>query len=194
MPDYKIIFGFIATLIALVSYVPYIRDVLKGKTKPHAFSWFVWGLLTAIGFAVQVVEHGGAGAWALGITVPLCLFICLYAFFKGNREFSLFDWLSLAGSLLAIFLWWLTGDPFLAVILISIADVVGFFPTFYKSYYRPQDETSSMYSLSAIKYLFSLVASQSYTLTLAFYPGVLVIANGVFVLMLFIRKKQLKIK
>lgn len=194
MLDYKIILGLIATIIALVSYIPYIKDIWKGKTKPHAFSWFIWGLLTAIAFGVQVLEHGGAGAWATGITIPLCFYIFLFALRKGKKDFSIFDWLSLLGALLAIFLWWFTGEPLLAVILVTLADVLGFFPTFYKSFHRPHDETSILYSLSAVKYFLSLLALENYNLTLGLYPGVLVIANSLFVLLLFVRKKQLKLK
>ena len=61
MTLYKIILGSLAGIIAIVSYIPYLKDVLKGKTKSHAFSWFVWAMLTGIGFAVQIFEHGGVG-------------------------------------------------------------------------------------------------------------------------------------
>src|SRR5580698_5703228 len=62
----KEILGASAILIGCISYVPYFRTIFSGKTKPHAFSWLVWGILTAIAFGGQIVGKGGAGAWVTG--------------------------------------------------------------------------------------------------------------------------------
>lgn len=42
----KEIIGVTAVLLAFISYAPYIRDILKGRTKPHVYSWFVWGFVS----------------------------------------------------------------------------------------------------------------------------------------------------
>ncbi len=82
--EYKIFLGYLAVIIGIVSYVPYITNIFRGKTKPHAFSWLVWSVLTGIAFAAQVVEHGGAGSWITGSTALTCVVIFILALFKGN--------------------------------------------------------------------------------------------------------------
>ena len=65
MDDYhkmKTALGIFAILIGIYSYIPYFRDIFTGRTKPHAFTWFVWFLLTAIAFFAQLAGNGGAGA------------------------------------------------------------------------------------------------------------------------------------
>ena len=58
---YRGFLGFAATVIALISYVPYFRDIFVEKTKPHAFTWFIWGVLTVIAFVGQMSGHAGPG-------------------------------------------------------------------------------------------------------------------------------------
>ncbi len=31
----------IAVALTFVGYVPYMRDTIKGKTRPHVYTWFV---------------------------------------------------------------------------------------------------------------------------------------------------------
>jgi len=85
MMEYKIIFGSIAVGLSFIQYFPYIRDILRGTTKPHAFSWFVWGLPALIVFAAQALKGGGAGAWATGVTALLCTLIFVMSLSRGKR-------------------------------------------------------------------------------------------------------------
>lgn len=60
--DFKVILGFVATGLAIISYVPYIREMLNGKTKPHTFSWLIWAIITYIAGAAQLAGGGGWGS------------------------------------------------------------------------------------------------------------------------------------
>ena len=140
--------GIFAIVIGIYSYIPYFRDIVAGRTKPHAFSWFVWALLTGIAFFAQLHGKGGAGAWV-------------------------------------------TDDPVGSVILITIIDALAFVPTFRKSYHKPNEETASTYSLSALKFAVAIAALSTVSVTTALYPLSLVVTNGVFVMMLLSRRKRL---
>jgi hypothetical protein len=84
----KLFFGILPIIPAAIAYYYYFRDMFKGKTKPHAFSWLVWGILAGNGFITQVSAHGGIGAWATGITSVASLTISLshYALVQHNRR------------------------------------------------------------------------------------------------------------
>ncbi|MDO8552610.1 MAG: hypothetical protein Q7S01_03735 [bacterium] len=192
--EYKIILGYITIVIAILGYIPYFRDIFRGKTKPHVFSWFIWGLINVIVFLAQVVGHGGAGSWVTAVTALACLTIAALSLRNGKRDFSVIDWLSLAGALLAILLWVVTSEPLLTVILLTIADIIGFVPTFRKSYSKPQEETVAAFALAGLKYAIALFALNSFTMTTALFPTSLVLTNLVFVAMLMIRRKQLRLK
>jgi hypothetical protein len=64
--NYKIVLGVVATIIGFVGYAPYLRNLFLKKTKPHAFSWLVWGILEATAFFAQISKGGGPGAWVTG--------------------------------------------------------------------------------------------------------------------------------
>lgn len=192
MSDFKNILAVIAVFIGVVSYIPYLRDIYLNKTNPHAFSWGMWGLLTGIAFAAQLSEGAGAGAWVTGFTAAACFFIALIALIKGSRTFPKIDWLFLASSLVALFLWWLSNNPLLAVILITITDAASFAPTFRKTWKLPNQETASTYALSAIKFILAIAALDSFVVVNWLYPASLVLMNGAFVIMLFARQQYLE--
>jgi hypothetical protein len=191
-PFVKSVLGGGAVVLAFIGYIPYFLDIFKGKTKPHAFSWLVWGVLTAIAFVGQVVESGGPGAWATGFTALVCFVIFTLALKKGEKVITTGDKASLLGSFLALWLWWWTSDPLGAVILITIIDALGFYPTLRKSWLKPWEETQIMYLLAGLKFVVALFALESYTVVTWLYPASLVILNIGFSFLLFIRKRQLR--
>lgn len=189
----KVFLGSLAILIAIYSYIPYFRNILRGKTKPHAFSWFIWSLLTGIAFFAQIADKGGPGAWVTGFTALVCFFFFILALNRGEKNIVWLDWLSLIGALVALAIWTLTSDPLLSVILITVIDGLGFIPTFRKSFNKPNEETALTYSLSAIKFAIAIAALDNVTIVTTLYPASLVIMNGLFVVMVLMRRKKLSL-
>lgn len=189
--DLKVALGIIATIIAFVSYVPYFRDIIRGQTKPHAFSWLIWGLLTGIAFIGQLIDNAGPGSWVTGFTTIVCLFIFIFALQRGEKHITKSDQISLAGAIMAIGLWLVTSDPLLAIILITVIDALGFYPTFRKSFYKPDQETAITYTLSAVKFAIAILALETYTIITWLYPASLVVMNAGFVVMLLVRRRRL---
>ncbi len=189
--DLKIILGSAGALIGLSSYVPYYRDIFRGRTKPHPFSWFVWGLVSSIAFFAQISSDGGIGAWATGVTSLACFSIALSGVFFGEKHITTLDVISFTGALAGIIIWRETHDPFFAVVLMVAVHTLGFVPTFRKAYLRPYEETLLTYILSLFKWGFGLLALSSFTPTTALFPAAIFTMNSTFSLMLFIRRKQL---
>lgn len=190
LADIKTYVGFAAIIVAVVSYVPYFRDIFAGKTKPHAFTWLVWAVLNGIAFAGQVQGNGGAGAWAVGFTTLATFSIFILALFKGEKDIRRFDWLCLIGSALSLIPWIITNDPLISVVLITIIDVFGFMPTIRKSIKRPHQETLSTFILSTLKYGLVVVALGEYSLVTLLFPLTIALLNGLFVVLLIVRRRQ----
>lgn len=186
--------GAIATIMALVSYIPYFQDIAKGKTKPHAFSWLIWALLTAIGFAGQISDSAGPGAWVTGFTALACFSIFIAALFKGEKNITKFDWSCLWLSIAAIPLWMITSTPLWSVILITVIDTVGFLPTFRKAYLKPFEETVITFTISTVKFVIAIIALTNFSVVTILYPASLVIMNGAFVVMIYMRRVALSDK
>lgn len=189
--NYKIVVGIAAVIISFIGYIPYFRDILNKKTKPHVFSWFVWGLSGGIGFFAQIVSGAGSGAWIMGLGFTVCVAITILAFRQGEKTITLSDWVAFGGALLGLILWQLTDNPLLAIIFVILSDLLAFIPTFRKSYHKPHEETFVSWVFSSLKYLLALVAIQSYSLTTVLYPLYLSLSNGGFAIMLLVRRRIL---
>ena len=190
MPDYKIILGYISTAVALFTYVMYLWAIYKGQAKPHAFTWFVWGLINVIGFAAVTVSGGESGAWILAGNVVGCWTIATVGFYQRHVTFDRFDWLALTAALLGIFLWWLTDNPLSAVILICISDATGVIPTIRKAYRLPFDENVSSFVVSCLNYILAIIALESFYPTNWLYQATSMIVNTILVVLILIRRKQ----
>lgn len=185
----KNILGALAVITAFVGYIPYIRDILLGKTKPHSFSWLIWCLTAAISFAGQISDNAGPGSWVMGTVAVVCFGIFLLSLKKGEKNIVLIDYICLAISLLAIVSWILTDTPLYAVILVTLGDVFGFIPTIRKSISKPYEETLFMYGASSIQFIFSLFALENISIITTLNPFVLAFINLGFVFILIARRR-----
>lgn len=189
--DLKVIIALIAVAMTVVGYFFYFRDIFANKTKPHAFSWLVWALLTGIAFFGQLTDDAGPGAWVTATTAALAFIIFGLAIKKGEKDITRSDKWNLLGAGAALVLWFITSDPLLSVILITVVDFLGFMPTIRKSYHKPHEETLIHYVLAGLKFVLAIIALDNYTLVTWLYPASLVAANLFFVFMLVVRRRKL---
>ena len=188
----KDMFGLLSLVLSVVSYVPYARSIFVANTKPHAFTWLVWGAVMAIAFVAQLLDKAGAGSWATGLSAAFCLGIGVVALFRGEKHITRGDWIALVITLLAIPLWVVTSDPLWSVLLVTGIDAVAYYPTFRKSYVKPDEELAFKYVLTVIRYLFSLLALEHYTVVTSVYQLVSIVMEMAIVVMLVWRRAVLK--
>lgn len=191
MYETQVTLGVLGSLFGLASYIPYFRDIFRHKTKPHSFSWFVWGLVSAIAFSAQTLSGGGIGTWTTGITALACFTIAGLGVFLGEKRIARLDVICFFGAVLGLFLWRETSNPLLAVSIVTLVYALGFVPTFRKAYARPQEETLTTFVLSLFKWGFGLFALASVSLTTVLFPASVLVMNTVFSLMLITRRKAL---
>jgi hypothetical protein len=190
--DVKEILTVIGFFVALIGLVPYIVDILRKKTKPHSFSWFIWMFLTGTAFFGQISDHGGAGSWITAINSGMCFIIFLLSLRYGERTIARSDWITFICALCAIPLWLITKTPLYSMILVTCIDMLGFFPTFRKSWDKPEEETIKAYALASLMYAFGIIALTRYTVITTLYPASLVVTNTIFVLYVLWRRWRIK--
>jgi uncharacterized protein with PQ loop repeat len=192
--EYQVVLGIIAVIIGFLGYIPYFRDIIKRQIKPHAFSWFIWGLLQVLVFFASTSRGGGAGAWTIAAGALLCLTIFVISIFRGEKDITMLDKASLVVALLGIALWVVTTDPVWSVIIATGVDIVGFVPTFRKAYKKPHEDSVTVFGLSSFSFFISLFALHLVNITTFLYPASLVASNAVFVVMVLLRRKALTAK
>lgn len=190
MFDYKNILGSIAVTLALLSYAVYFLSIYKGQTKPHGFTWFVWGTLSAVGLGAVWVSGGGSGTWVIAVNMIACYTVATIAFLQHRVRYDRFDWLALLGAFLAMFLWWLTNNPLAAILLVSISDVTGAIPTIRKAYKFPFEENPQTFIFGIAYYIFSLFALQDFSFTTSLYHFAIIAVDIVIILVVYLRRRK----
>lgn len=178
----------VAIIITVLGYIPYIRNVLRRKTKPHVYTWFTWGLVAAIAFALQLINHAGVGSLVTLVAAFIAFSICAIALRNGNRNITISDTVCLLLAAVSIITWLSVDSALIAIILVSIADILGFVPTIRKSWSLPHEETAISYGLNALRFSIAIYALETYTVVTYLYPLTWLIANAAFVVFLLLRR------
>ncbi|RFA29230.1 hypothetical protein CAI21_10720 [Alkalilimnicola ehrlichii] len=161
----------IAIGLTFVGFVPYIRAIRQHKTKPHVFSWVIWGSSTFIAFLAQLSGGGGVGAWPIGVSGLISLYIAILAYSRrADSVITRQDWWFLLAAMSSLPLWYFTSDPLWAVVVLTAVDVIGFGPTLRKAYVRPHEENLVFFAIFAVRNAVAVAALEQYTLTTVLFP------------------------
>lgn len=181
--------GLIAVVLTFAAYIPYYRDILKGKTHPHVYSWSLWGLLTILIVALQIKGGAGAATLVTAAAGVLCLGVVGLSLKNGKRDITISDTVTAILGLIAIGFWLIADEPTVSIILVVLADLLAFYPTIRKSWNKPYSETLSLYVTNAIRFTLAVLAIESYTLLALLWPVTWVIGNILFSIVLVMRRR-----
>jgi hypothetical protein len=185
----KIIFTIIATVIGAIAFLPYLKDTFSLKTKPHAYTWLIWTITQ--GTAVVGIWYGGGGWGALNLTVGTFFVIAVFLFSLryGTKNITKSDTVILIAALLAIIIWWQLNQPLISVLIASAIDLIGYIPSFRKSYQEPWSETLISWIAFPVSNVFALLALQEYNFLTVTYLVAISIASISLVLFCFFRRQ-----
>ncbi len=169
----------------------YIRDVYKGRTKPHIFSWLVWGILMGIGLALQLAEGSWTTAISLGVGASINFTIFALGYRQGDHDITRGDWIALIAALLTIPIWLLTKNPLWAALLISGINFVGNIPTLRKAWTKPNEENLFSFSVYSAVAVLRLLSISPFTLVTALYPAVILVGCLLIALVIAVRRRVL---
>lgn len=167
----KLLFSTVAIVLTLIAFVPYIRSILAGTIKPHVFSWLIWSTITIIVFFAQLDADGGIGAWPIGVSAVITVYIaCLALLKRSDLSITLLDWMFLFSALASVPLWYFSSDPTWSVIVLTVIDLLGFGPTIRKAYHFPHEESLAFFFLFFLRNMFTLLALEQYSVATMLFP------------------------
>lgn len=189
---YKEIFSAAAIALTFAAFVPYIRTILNGATKPHVFSWIIWGATTFVVFLAQLEGKGGAGAWPIGVSGCITIFVAFLAYVKrAEIAITKTDWLFFALAMSSLPVWYLTSDPLWAVVILTVVDLLGFGPTVRKAYCFPHSESLLFFCLFVVRNLLVIMALENYSVTTVLFPAVMTLACMLLMAIVAYRRRAL---
>ena len=168
--DWRTALGLLAGLIILVSIVPYVRDTLRGSTRPNIVTWALWTLTGAILVAAQ---YTAGASWTLVILVASTVttsIVTVLAIRYGQTNYGWFDGGCLVMAVLALAGWVITANPLTGIVLGVVAEACAVAPTVLKTYRAPETETPATYWLTNVATVLALIASTRYDLANILFP------------------------
>lgn len=189
----KIFFGILATVVAIGSgHIPYLRDMFKGETKPHAYTWLIWIITLGTAVAGLWKGNGGWGILSLSVELIFVFIIFLLSFKYGTKNITKTDTLILIVALAAVLVWWQLDNPVLAVAMAAAIDVIGYIPSWRKSYFEPWSETIFSWVGFTIANFLGIISLAEYnSLTLTYLLSVSV-ANIILIAICLVRRRVIK--
>jgi len=187
--DIKLFFGVTAAIITVVAYYPYIRDIFQRKTKPHAYTWLIWGITLGTAAAILLYGGGNFGAISMMAGTLLVLFVFLLSFKYGTKNITRGDTVVLILALLAIIIWWQLDNPLLAVLMVSAIDGLGYIPTYRKSFIEPWSETLSFWAAMVVVNILILLSLSEYNFLTVTYVTTLAVGNTIVLILCIVRRK-----
>ncbi len=180
--------------ITVAAFIPYVRGIVNGTTKPHVFSWVIWGLTTLVVFFAQIDGGGGAGAWPIGVSGTITVLIaCLAYVRRGDVTITNADLAFFVSAVLALPLWFFTADPLWAVVVLTTVDVLGFGPTVRKIYRFPQSESLLFFALFVVRNLIVILALEHFSVTTVLFPAVIALACLLLIVLATLRRRVLAV-
>jgi len=192
MQTLKIIFAFLALVVSLFAFYPYLRDIFLNRTKPHIYTWLIWTITQ--GTAVFALWYGGGGWGAVELTIGtfLVFIIFLFSIKKGTKNITKSDTIILFIALLSVIVWWKLDNPILAIVMVSLIDLFGYIPSWRKCWFNPYSETLSTWVLFAIGNIFAIFALNEYNILTLTYLITIIVGNTILVSISLLRRKYLK--
>lgn len=182
----------LSVLVSISGSFAYIRDTLKGKTKPNRVSWFMWALAPLIGTSAAL--SSGADVWAtvrifLSGFLPLIVFIASFVNPKSYWKLTPFDLACGVCAILAFAVWGFADSPRLAILLAAIADGLASLPTIRKAWNNPETETGITYVAGLLAVILILPSIPVWNIENSAFQIYLLIANTLLLLSVY-RKRM----
>jgi hypothetical protein len=184
--------GLLGGLLAMLDPVPYVRDILRGRTRPHRGTWLIWSVLGCTALASQWASDGGWSLVVLTVQAASTTLVLLLSLRRGVGGVSAGELalLGLAGA--GLVGWAVSERPVVATGCVLVADVVGVLLMLPKTWADPWSETPSTFVLASASGVCGAVAVGGMVTGLLLYPVYFALVNAVTAAVVLGRRRWLR--
>jgi len=182
----------IATLIlSLISPITYTKGMLAGKVKPHRITRFIVWLASVAGILGVLHSNNLAGQIFALIFLARASYLLIMSIIYGVGGFAKLDLWCLGLGILALIVYAVTKNGVITISIGILADVIGYVPTFVKTYHHPSTEDPVFFSIEGLASLFGVFAVWQLTAGILF-PIYFTLCSALMVALIY-RKKIAKL-
>jgi hypothetical protein len=184
------VLGILAGLVGVADTVPYVRDTVRGRTRPHRGTWLIWGVLAIVASLSQRAE---GASWSLMLTASQAILTALVfalAIRHGEGGLAAVDLSLIFFAFAGVVAWVVVREPLVAVSCVIVADLIAVAMMTPKAYRDPHSETLAMYALACLGGALAAGAVGALDVALLLYPIYYCLANGALALLISMRRRQ----
>ncbi|MDD5437587.1 MAG: hypothetical protein PHC70_00370 [Patescibacteria group bacterium] len=185
-------FGYISAVLSILMIIPYVRDILKKKTRPERASWFIWTVLGFIAFASQLAKGATHSLWLTAGQTLAVLVVFILSIKFGTGGLVSRDIKALIAAGFGLFMWYITSEPLFALVMVIFVDGTGTLLTAIKAYQEPETETLITWLISGTSGIFGVLAVGNFDPVLVAYPVYIVAANFIIASLLLLGRKRIR--
>lgn len=183
--------GVLAGVVGVVDTVPYVRDMLRGSTRPHRGTWLIWGLLAIV---VCLSQRADGASWSLvmaGTQAVLTSFVFVLAIRRGEGGLSTADGLLIAVAAAGMAGWVLVDEPLVATAGVIVADLIAAAMMVPKVRRDPGSETLVTFALAGAGGALAVGAVGAADASLLAYPVYYCVVNWAIALLIHHHRRAL---
>ncbi|MHB8466667.1 MAG: hypothetical protein ACYDH6_11015 [Acidimicrobiales bacterium] len=169
-------FVLVGAAVGVIGQGLYIRDTLRGTTKPNRVTYLLWGVAPLLAFSVEL--HAGVGLRSLTTLVvslgPLAILVASFANGAAPWKISRLDYVCGLVSVAGTAAWLISRHGTIALVAAIAADGLAAVPTVVKSWHHPETESVSLYAGGVVNAGLLLLTVQRVTLTVVAFPTYIV--------------------
>ena len=189
MPALAPILGVLGGVVGVADTVPYVRDMLRGTTRPHRGAWLIWGVLAVVACLSQRAD---GASWSLVLTgsqaiVTALVFALAIQYGEGGVTAVDLALIVVAGA--GLVGWVLAHEPLVAVACVIVADLSAVAMMTPKAYRDPHSETLATYAFSSVGGALAAGAVGALDVSLLLYPVYFCVVNGAMALLISRRRR-----
>jgi hypothetical protein len=180
--------GILAGAVGIVDTVPYVRDTLRGATRPHRGTWLIWGVLAIV---VCLSQHADGASWSLimaGVQAVLTTGIFALSIRHGEGGVTTTETVMIAVASAGVIGWIVAAEPLVATGCVVAADLIGAALMIPKTYRDPESETLVTFALAAVGGGLAAGAVGVVDLSLLLYPVYYCVVNAALALLIHHRR------
>ena len=183
------VLGVLAGVIGVADTIPYVRDTLRGSTRPHRGTWLIWGVL---GIVVCLSQRADGASWSLILAASqavLTSLIFVLAIRRGQGGASATELVMIAVAGAGVIGWILADEPIVATACVVAADLIGTAMMMPKTYRDPESETLVTFALASLAGALAAGAVGVLDVSLLLYPIYYCVANAAVALVIHQRRR-----
>ncbi|HZZ99247.1 MAG TPA: hypothetical protein VFK07_00865 [Candidatus Paceibacterota bacterium] len=180
MINWHILFSIASPVLAIWSVVPYIKDTIKGSTRPNTVTWSLWVFILVIALGAQLSSGWSSSIIFIVANLVGTAIVAVLSFSKrGYRHYGRIEWGCLFFCIAAVIFWRLTSQPMMAIFFAISADLMAGIPTIIKAYEHPRSEYPLSWFILSFAAILGVLSNQEITLANSLFSGYLFIINGI---------------